>query len=122
MHRRVSGSDEEFCTRSGHGWLCPKTRGLIYMYIAKTGGVLHVTCSAPPGLHTLNPSIPLHTRQRLGCQKRPALGGHGLMMEGGTHGTSILLCSGGDFEAISGCGAPLSAPHQKLRGACAILR
>ena len=42
------------------------------------------------------------------------------MLEGGTDGT--LLCSGGDFEAISGCGAPLSAPRQKLRGACAIVR
>ena len=53
-------------------------------------------------------------RQRLGCQKRAALGGHGLMLEGGTHGT--LLCSGGDFEAISGCGAPLSAPPPKDEG------
>ena len=52
-------------------------------------------------------------KQRLGCQKRPALGGHALMLEGGTHAT--LLFSDGDFEAISGCGAPLSAPRQKLR-------
>ena len=36
------------------------------------------------------------------------------MLEGGTHGT--LLCSGGDFEAISGCGAPLSAPPPKYEG------
>ena len=50
-------------------------------------------------------------RQRLGCQKRPALGGHGLMLEGGTHGT--LLFSGGNFEAISGCRAPFSAPPPK---------
>ena len=52
-------------------------------------------------------------RQRIGCQKRPVLGGHDLMLEGGTHGT--LLCSDGDFEATSSCGAPSSAPRQKLR-------
>ena len=34
-------------------------------------------------------------RQRVGCQKRPVLGGHVLMLGGGTHGT--LLCSDGDF-------------------------
>ena len=33
------------------------------------------------------------------------------MLEGGTHGT--LLCSDGNFEAISGCRAPFCAPHQK---------
>ena len=33
------------------------------------------------------------------------------MLEGATHGT--LLFSGGNFEAISGCRAPFSAPHQK---------
>ena len=41
----------------------------------------------------------INTAQVNGCQKRAALGGHCLMLEGGTHGT--LLCSGGNFEAIS---------------------
>ena len=50
-------------------------------------------------------------RQRIGCQKRAVLGGHGLMLARGTHGT--LLCSDGDFEAISGCRAPFCALHQK---------
>ena len=57
-------------------------------------------------------------RQRVGCQKRRVLGGHVLMLEGGTHGT--LLCSDGKFGAISGCRTPFCAPHQK-RGSMGLI-
>ena len=38
-------------------------------HCAKTGGVLHVTCSAPPGLHTGSPwPVPPHPSLRSSCK------------------------------------------------------